>query len=195
MMVAGKSQRFRGNQARMSDASQGPRSPGAKRRMRGFEAAAGLLRERVRKAGEARGFALARLLTHWAEVAGEETAAMAQPVKIGYGREGLGATLTLLVAGANAPVVQMQLPRLRDRVNGCYGYNAISRITLTQTSASGFAEGQSPFRPAPKVETPPDPATRHTAEALSREVRDETLRAALEALGEKVLSRPRSRKG
>lgn len=166
------------------------------RRMRGFEAASGLLRDRVRVAGEARGFALSRLLTQWAEIAGEAVAQIAQPVKISYGREGMGATLTLLVQGAAAPLVQMQIPRIQERVNGCYGYSAISRIRLTQTATMGFADGQSPFAPAPKpAPEPPDPAILRSAQALSREIGDENLRAALEALGEKVLSRARKTKG
>ncbi|MFZ1662458.1 MAG: DUF721 domain-containing protein [Paracoccaceae bacterium] len=172
---------------RTARASQAP-----ERRKRGFEAASSLLRDQIRTAGESRGFALSRLLTHWTEVVGTDLAAAAHPVKIGYGKGGLGATLTLLVAGANAPLVQMQLPKIRDRVNACYGYNAISRISLAQTDASGFAEAQKPFghQPAAADHTP-DPVKRAAAEALSRDVHDETLRAALEALGEKVLSRTR----
>jgi hypothetical protein len=166
------------------------------RRLRGFEAAAGLLRERIRTAGESRGFALSRLLTHWAEIVGDEIAARAQPVKVGYGKGGLGATLTLLVQGSAAPLVQMQIPQIQERVNGCYGYNAISRIHLTQTAGTGFAEGQSPFAARPKsAALPPDPEVLRAASELSREIQDESLRVMLEALGEKVLSRPRSRKG
>lgn len=154
------------------------------------------MRGSVRTAGESRGFALSRLLTQWAEVVGDEIGAQAVPVKIGYGKGGLGATLTLLVSGAAAPLVQMRLPQIREKVNGVYGYNAISRIHLTQTSATGFAEGQTPFTPKPRAEPkPPDPEVQRTAIALSRDTQDETLRAALEALGEKVLSRPRQRKG
>lgn len=82
-----------------------------KRRSRGFEPAAGLLRARIRAVGETRGFAVSRLLTHWAEVVGEEIAAMARPVKVGYGREGFNATLTLLTTGSAAPLLQMQLPK------------------------------------------------------------------------------------
>lgn len=166
---------------------------GSERRMRGFEAAGALVRRRVQAAGESRGFALSRLLTHWTEVVGEEIAAAARPVRIGYGRDGFGATLTLLVAGSAAPLVQMQLPRIRERVNACYGYNAIARIQLTQTAASGFAESQAPF--AGRPEPVPDPAATRAAQALSREIGDETLRTALEALGEKVLSRRRQKKG
>jgi hypothetical protein len=158
--------------------------------LRGFEPAFGLLREQVRVAGEARGFAVARLLTHWAEVVGPEIAAQCRPVKIGYAKGGLGATLTLLTTGAAAPLLQMQLPAIRDKVNGCYGYNAISRISLTQTAPTGFAEGQARFAPAPKpAPAPPDPATRARAQAEAEGCRDPGLKAALEQLAENVLSK------
>ena len=77
--------------------------------MRGFEPAGGLVRDPIRAAGERRGFAVARLLTHWPEIAGDEVAALARPVRMNYGREGMGATLSLLVTSAHAPMVQMML--------------------------------------------------------------------------------------
>ena len=167
-----------------------------RRHSRGFEPASGLLKDRIRTAGEARGFAVSRLLTQWAEVVGADIAAMALPVKIGYGRDGFGATLTLLTTGASAPLLQMQLPKIREKVNACYGYNAISRVIVTQTAPTGFAEGQVAFAPAPKpAPAPADPALRQKATATADGVRDPGLRAALEALGEKVLSRPRQTKG
>ena len=48
----------------------------------GFKRTYGLLESRIRKAGEARGFAVSRLLTHWDEVAGADIAAMARPVLV-----------------------------------------------------------------------------------------------------------------
>ncbi|OYX26145.1 MAG: RNA-binding protein, partial [Rhodobacterales bacterium 32-66-7] len=57
--------------------------PSPQRRQRGFEAAGGLVSAPVRAVGETRGFAVARLLTQWAEVAGAELAARTRPVKIG----------------------------------------------------------------------------------------------------------------
>ena len=166
------------------------------RRMRGFEPAAGLLRDRIKGAGEKRGFAVTRLLTHWAEIAGEDVAAVTRPVKVGYGREGLGATLSLLVMGAAGPMVQMQLPRLRERVNAAYGYNAIARIALTQTAPTGFAEGQAEFQPAtPKPAQAPDPAVQARATETAAGVCDDRLREALEALGSRILSRAGQSKG
>ncbi len=166
-------------------------SPGA-RRMRGFERASGLLQARIRAAGETRGFAVARLLTHWPEIVGEELAAMARPVKITYGRGSFGATLTLLTTGAHAPLLQAALPQIREKVNACYGYNAISRIRITQTAPVGFAEGRATFAHAPEKSAPrPDPALTEKARAATSGVQDEKLRAALAALGENILSRSR----
>ncbi len=162
------------------------------RRMRGFEPASRLLTDRIRTAGEKRGFAVARLLTHWPEIAGQDLARITRPVKVGYSRDGFGATLTVLTTSAQAPMVQMQLPKLRDRVNACYGYAAISRITLTQTAPIGFAEGQAEFAPAPKIETPPDPALLAEATATADGVRDEGLRAALEQITLNFLKRTKT---
>ena len=168
--------------------------------MRGFEPASGLLKARIRTAGEARGFAVTRLLTHWTEVAGHELARTTRPVKVGYTRDGMGATLTLLTSAAMAPVVQMQLPALRERVNACYGYAAISRIALTQTAATGFAEAQTAFSHAPSptpgaAVQPRDPATQRLACATARAVADDGLRAALENLAINILSRAKTWKG
>lgn len=161
------------------------------RRMRGFEPASGLLGERIRQASEKRGFAVARLLTHWAEIVGPETAGMARPVKMSYGQQGFGATLTLLTTSSHAPILQMQIPRIIERVNACYGYSAVSRITVTQTAPTGFAEGHVDFdmtaRPAPAPTV--DPETTARAAEAAEGVRDNGLRAALERLGQNVIAR------
>jgi hypothetical protein len=154
-----------------------------------------LVTQQVRSVGESRGFAVARLLTHWAEIAGEDMARITRPVKVGYGREGMGASLTLLTTGAVAPMVEMQKERLRERVNAAYGYAAISRIILTQTAASGFAEGQAEFTPAPKSPAPPDPAVLAKAAETAAPIEDPALRAALEAMAQNILTRRNSKEG
>lgn len=163
------------------------------RRMRGFEPAAQLLTQRIRAAGESKGFAVARLLTHWDEIAGV-SAKITRPVKVHYGREGFGATLTLLVSSAHAPMVQMDLPKLVERVNAAYGYAAIARIALTQTATTGFAEGQTPFSGAAKAKLA-DPAITEKANTLAQPIHDETLRSALEQLGQNILTRRTSTEG
>lgn len=157
------------------------------RRNRGFERASGLLAARIRRAGEGRGFAVSKVLTHWPEIVGEEVAALARPVKVSYGREGFGATLTLLTTGAAAPLVQMRLPHIRDRVNACYGYGAISHVRVTQTAAEGFAEAPAAFAPQPPE---PRPELADEARAAAGDVADPQLRQALQALALNVLSKP-----
>ncbi len=162
----------------------------SKRRFRGFEATSGLLRDQIRTVGESRGFAVARLLTHWDEIAGAEMAAITRPVKVGYGREGMGATLTLLTTGANAPMIEMQKERLREKVNAVYGYAAIRHIQLTQTAPTGFAEGQAVFGAAPpKVKAQQDPAVQARAAEAATGVADPGLRTALEQLAQNILTR------
>ncbi|WP_299553569.1 DciA family protein [uncultured Tateyamaria sp.] len=158
---------------------------------KGFKRTASLLTGRIRQASESRGFAQSRLLTDWAEVAGADVAAIARPVEVSYGCGGVGATLTLLTTGAQAPMLEMQKDQLRQRVNAVYGYNAISRIRITQTAATGFAEGEVAFEHRPKNTTPIEPAPEMTQAAshVVAPVEDETLRAALERLGAHILTK------
>ena len=147
----------------------------------GFARTSKLLEDRIRRAGESRGFAVTRLLTHWEEIAGD----------VKYGRQGFGATLTLLTTGPLAPMVEMQKETLREKVNAVYGYNAIARIRVTQTAATGFAEGQVDFttRPARTEKQPPSPEIIAEARDVATGVGDEGLRSALEALARNVISK------
>ncbi|MEM9343639.1 MAG: DciA family protein [Pseudomonadota bacterium] len=145
----------------------------------------------VRAASEGRGFAETRLLTHWAEIAGQEIAKISRPVEVKFGRDGLGATLVLLVEGAHAPLVEMQAEALREKVNAVYGYRAISRIRITQTAPTGFAEGQAEFIRAPKQKRGPTDAARQDAARQAAQIEDPALRQALESLGASILSRPK----
>ncbi|SHH52511.1 DUF721 domain-containing protein [Marivita hallyeonensis] len=161
---------------------------------RGFKRTSSLLQTQIRKASETRGFAQSRLLTHWTEIAGEDIAAICRPVDIRYGRGGLGATLTVLTTGANAPILEMQKEKLREKVNAVYGYNAISNLRITQTAASGFAEGQVSFdhRPVRSDDTAL-PTILPQAKKLTRDVEDEGLRSALERLASNVYSKTQNR--
>jgi len=165
-----------------------PTDAAPKRIARGFVQTGGILSQQIRTVGEKRGFAQSRLLTQWAEIVGPATASIAQPVKVGYGREGIGATLTLLTNGANAPMLQLELPRIKERVNACYGYAAISRIRLTQTAETGFGESGAAFqhaaaKPAVSAEKAAD------VEHSVSDVQSDSLRSALAALGLNILSR------
>lgn len=160
--------------------------PEMKRRKRGFERAGAIAAGPIRVCGESRGFAVSRLLTHWSEVVGQDIARAARPVDVKYGR-GFGATLTVLTTGAEAPMLEMQKDRIRDRVNACYGYSAIQKVRITQTAATGFAEGKAVFDPAPPQVPQPEPVQAEARKAAEA-VHDTMLRAALERLGTNVLS-------
>ena len=175
--------------------ARAPFPPSATRRTRGFEATSGLLKDQIRKVGESRGFAHSRILTHWPEIAGEDMARITRPVKVGYGREGMGATLTLLTTGSNAPIVEMQKEKLREKVNSVYGYAAISRILITQTAATGFSEGQVEFIAAPKAPPKRDAAVQAAAARTAAPIQNDALRLALEAMGQNILTRRKSKEG
>jgi hypothetical protein len=123
--------------------------------------------------------------------------AIARPVEVSYARQGMGATLTILTTGAQAPMLEMQKETLRERINAVYGYNAISRIRLTQTSPTGFAEGQVDFahRKPPRTAVAPPPELATKAREMVTPVADDDLRAALERLARNVLTRPTRTKG
>jgi hypothetical protein len=158
---------------------------------KGFKRTDSLLSAKIRKASESRGFAQSRLLTQWTEIVGQDTAAISRPVEVSYGRGGMGATLTLLTTGSNAPMLEMQKEQLRAKVNAVYGYNAIARVRVTQTAATGFAEGQVAFdaRPKTRSDAAPDPAIRQRAVEAVGGMGDETLRDALARLGENILNK------
>jgi hypothetical protein len=171
--------------------------PSSARATRGFKPASGLLASQIRHVGESRGFAITKLLTHWADIVGADMAAQTRPVKVGYGREGMGGTLTLLVMGAAAPLVEMQKEKLRAAVNAVYGYSAIARIILTQTASTGFAEGQAEFAPAPVAAKPvaPPPEIIAQANAEAAPIKDQDLRRALATLAQNVHLKNQTEKG
>lgn len=185
----------------MSTVRKPPSRKGAKRpdamerRRRGFEPLASLTSGMIRDAAGKRGFAVVRLLTHWPEIVGDELARSCRPVKMSHG-QGFGATLVLLTTGALAPVISMRLPQIRDKVNACFGYNAVARIRLTQTAGTGFAEAATAFTPGrtqshdrePDNQAP-DPETIARAEAAIAGIRDPAFREALGRLAVQVLSR------
>lgn len=190
-----------------SDPARRGKTQPAPRRFR-FEPAGGLVAAQIRKAGEVRGFAVARLLTHWPEVAGPELAGLCRPQKISYAQRGFGATLILETPGAAAPLVAMRTNALRERINAVYGYAAIARIQLVQAPISqagsqtwpeperGMAEAQTPFAtPGLKSDNlaPPSAAKLARAQAmvdsLTHGVADDALKAALDRLARNVLNR------
>ena len=169
-----------------------------------FRTTADLLRARIREAGEARGFAATRVLTHWAEIVGEDTARLARPKDIRFGKprggpgrgpRGAkvkpvpeGATLILEVAGPAALRLEMEKERIRERVNAAYGYAAIATIKLVQMGPLGFSASAATLK-APACS--PGPEVQARAAPLADGIGDTELRLALAALAANVLAKSR----
>ena len=159
------------------------------RRMRGFERAVTLLNRDLRGPAEKRGFAEAKLLTRWAEIAGPDIAGIARPVEVKYGR-GFGGTLVILTTGAHAPVLEMQKEKLIERVNACYGYHAIKDVMITQTAPTGFADGHVAFDAGQKPKkTKPDPKDLARMQPGLDRIEDTDLRAALAQMAGQIVTK------
>tara|TARA_B100001093_G_scaffold502378_1_gene555273 strand:+ start:256 stop:783 length:528 start_codon:yes stop_codon:yes gene_type:complete len=155
----------------------------------GFKRTSVLLERRIKDVSQNRGFAQSRVLTHWSEIAGTDIAKIAQPTNVSYSAQGMGATLTLLARSGHGPELEMQKEKLRERINAVYGYNAITRIKISHTSASGFAEAQTAFDPSPAPAAPRvDKKIAEQARKTASPVEDQDLRRALEQLGQNVLT-------
>lgn len=158
---------------------------------RGFTRTGKLVAGAVRSVSQSRGFEKSALLTHWADIVGEETARICRPVAVKFGRKGLGATLTLLTTGPHAPMLKMQTEVIRNRVNATYGYSAIAYIKITQTAAHGFSEGQAVFlqRDEALPEKAQNPAAVRSAATLTHDVNDTGLKTALTRLGVNIIGK------
>jgi hypothetical protein len=123
------------------------------------------------------GFAEHRILTQWPLIVGEELVGCCLPQKLTRhrGKEG-GATLSILVSSARALELQHMQPVILDRIAGYFGYSAVTRLSLTQTSASLL---QSKAKPASRKT-----ATGSAFAELAADCEDESLKKALSSLGD-----------
>ena len=158
----------------------------SKRGRAGFRSASSLLERQIQKTSETRGFAISKLLVNWADIIGNEIAKIAKPVKVNYGRDGIGAGLVLLTNGANAPIVQAQSKQIIDRVNEVYGYNAISRVRITQTDPNELIEENLKDK---KEHIEPSDIDKMKAKEEVNEVKDEILKTSLQSLGANILAK------
>jgi hypothetical protein len=126
------------------------------------------------------GFAARELVTRWADIAGPEIAAHAEPLKMQWPRPVEGqpqepATLVLRVEGPMALEIQHSSDVILQRVNRFFGWSAVGRLALRQAPLSR--------RPRPRRQLAPAPeAVAEVANTLSA-IEDEDLRAALARLG------------
>ena len=120
------------------------------------------------------GFVQASVVSRWHEIVGERYGQVSLPESIRFpaGKKA-GGTLTLLVEGAHAPLIQHLGPMIIERVNRFFGYEAIARIV--------FRQGRLPAAPPRMTRPQPAPVPRELGEGL-RAVADSELRACLTSL-------------
>ncbi|MBB3764476.1 DUF721 domain-containing protein [Sphingomicrobium lutaoense] len=120
------------------------------------------------------GFIQGAIVHRWPEIVGERYAKVSLPESIRFpaGRKA-GGTLTLLVDGAHAPLIQHLAPMIMEKVNAFFGHGAIAKVV--------FRQGRIP-EPRKAVKRPqPRPVPRELGEGL-REIADPELRAVLESM-------------
>lgn len=139
-----------------------------------------LLNDVFAEAYAKQGFAARELVTRWAQIAGPEIAAHAEPLKMQWPRPVEGqpqepATLVLRVEGPMALEIQHSADVILERVNRFFGWSAVGKLAFRQAPLS---------RPRRTVRPgPPDPnSVAKVAESLG-DIEDEQLKTALARLG------------
>jgi hypothetical protein len=178
----------------------GKSSPATTGMQRGYVAARAVgsyVPKLTRKAFEKYGFSAATLLTDWANIVGEDTAAYTAPERLKWPRQASsggedgegdsgrrqGAVLVLRVDPARALDAEYKGRQIVERINGHFGYRAISELRLLQAPLRG-ARSPAGSQSAPPAAPPPPCAAPELAD-----IADDRLRAALTKLKSGLLAR------
>ena len=158
-------------------------------RKHGFKKASVLLKKNIQKVSESRGFAQSRVLTHWSEIVGEEISSVSVPTKVSYKTDGLGATLTILTSGSSGPILEMQKEFIRTKINAVYGYNAVQKIKITQSSPLALIRKNENPQSAISKKNKRKVEISTSLEKAVNEIDDKNLRQALEELAINVFTK------
>jgi hypothetical protein len=136
-------------------------------------------------AARRRGLAEAKLLTEWPSIVGPALAGRCQPIRLGNGTDRAGGVLVLHVTGSAALELQHSEVQILERINGFFGYPAVTRLRLIQ--APPFRRSSSP---GPPVDRPVSTADELEVREAVQVIRDPALRTALADLGRALKSSP-----
>jgi hypothetical protein len=112
------------------------------------------------------GFGDPTLVLRWDEIAGPETAALAQPVRLSEGPS--GGVLTLRAEPGAAVFLQHESPALCERINAYLGRPAVARLRFVQGGVQRRAD-PSPKRPPASPVPETDPASKYQGPQALRE--------------------------
>lgn len=141
-----------------------------------------------------RGFAEGGLIADWRAVVGPELAASCWPDRLSFppGRKDDG-MLRIRVAGGFATELQHLVPQVLERINGHFGYRAITRISILQAPLDSAPAPRRAAKTPPRKR--PDPGQEGDLDAVLSEVEDPEIRAALARLGRAMISDGRTEEG
>ncbi len=124
------------------------------------------------------GFVQSSIVSRWNEIVGERYARVSSPesIRFPYGKREAG-TLSIIVTGAHAPMMQHAAPAITERVNRFFGYEAVVKISIRQGE---IARAEPRIKRLEPVSVPTD-----LGDSL-RTVGDPELRAVLESLARSV---------
>ena len=130
------------------------------------------------------GFAYADVLAQWSSIVGDELGRVSAPERIRWPRAGgadgearkAGGTMILRVAEGRALELQHLVPKIIERINSFYGYEAVTAMKIVQGTVTP------PPREAPRLPEVADQAVTTQVSAIE----DDGLRAALLRLGTAV---------
>jgi len=126
-----------------------------------------------------RGFATAEIVTRWPEIAGELLAAESTPDHLSFPKDPQkGGTLYIAASGSVALQIQHQEPNILQRINVYFGYPAVGRISISQTSQR--------YKNTKKIKNPsiePTPRQIAVIKSATQVISAPDLRQALDKLG------------
>lgn len=130
----------------------------------------------------------AGLLQNWQEIVGKSYAVSTAPVKITFPHQPQkakreGGTLTIRLPKGLAMSFTYDVPTILQRVNGYFGYAAISKITLDPVQR---LPSSAPVKPLPTKEMTELAATE------AADIEDSDLREALSSLGARIIMEDKS---
>jgi hypothetical protein len=152
-------------------------------RRQGLRAIARELPDVTRSALAKRGFAAARVIADWPEIVGQALAESTVPERLIRGRDTAYATLVVRVRPGAALELQHAIPQVIERVNGYFGFQAVTRLRLIQ---GPIAPRRRPVLPAIK---PLTPAAEQALDTLLRPLANSPLHESLARLGRAVRGR------
>jgi hypothetical protein len=126
-----------------------------------------------------RGLARAELISWWPDIVGEAYAGHTAPERIRWPRDGTAAVLVVRCDPALALQFSYETDRVRERLNGYFGYAAVGAVRIVQRRIGPEA--------APQAERPERRISAAVEERIARI--DGPLGDSLRALGRSVLAR------